>query len=289
MYPDIQAPRILLKARQLSSNWELGAYSVISDESERKGLSYSYFFGGLLIPNASIHECRSLLDEVALNCGVVGEIKWTKTCSYNVEGYMQMATAFLMLVAEGACRLRVAYSSNTHLHAASKKRAKSEALYLKLYHNFLLHGFSLTRANLPPKSKNLFFMMDRLPVGSADGETFATTLSKIPNQWSLRKCKVPDSPFVVQQGNISEIESLSCLLLQMVDLVTGAMYSLANEQPGAVVISKRGGAKKSLKLHIIMLLKQLTRCPGLNVHETSGMSGSWFEVPYRHWIVESRL
>ena len=292
MCPEKHASEIRLKARELSCNWKAGAYSVISDESERKGRRYSYFYGGLLIPNASIPECRFLLSAVALSCRIKGEIKWTKTSLHNVEAYMQMASTFLMLVEEGSCRLRVAYNSNDHLHAASAKRGTSKALYLKLYHNFLLNGFSLRWANLPPKSKDLFFLMDRLPVGADDGETFATTLSKIPNQWALGRCKVPDSPFTVHHKNVSEIESSTCLLLQMVDMMTGAMYSLANEladQPGSGVDTNRGRAKNALGLHIIQRLRQMTRCPNLSVHETSAMSGSWFEVPYRHWIVESKL
>jgi hypothetical protein len=264
---------------------------MITDESERRGRRYSYFFGGLLIPKASVQQSRALLSLVASKCGLRGEIKWTKTGPDNFEAFTQMASAFFVLIEEGVCRLRVAYNSNEHLYAASARRRNSEALYLKLYYNFILRGFALKRADLPPNSKDLTFLMDRLPVGVEDGETFAKILCKIPNQWSLTRCKVPDSPFTVSHQNICEIDSAACLLLQMVDMVTGAMFSLANEvcnQPGSGMETKRGRAKSILSQHILTLLKQLTRCPNLTVHQNSQVSGSWFEVPYRHWIVESR-
>ena len=291
MRPDADISEIRQKARELSANWSQSEYAVITDESERSGRRYSYFYGGLLIPKASVRQSRALLSLVANKCGLNGEIKWTKTAPRNLEAYIQMASVFMVLVEEGVCRLRVAYNSNEHLHAASVKRRNNEALYLKLYHNFILRGFALTRANLPPNSKDLTFLMDRLPVGVEDGENFAKILCKIPNQWALTRCKVPDSPFTISHQNICEIDSATCLLLQMVDMVTGAMFSLANEmcnQPGSGIETKRGRAKSILGQHILTLIKQLTRCPNLTVHQNSNVSGSWFDVPYRHWIVESR-
>ncbi len=291
MHRDTDISEIRLKARELSGNWNQDEYAVITDESERTGRRYSYFYGGLLIPKASVQQSRALLSLFASKCGLSGEIKWTKTGPHNLEAYIRMASAFIVLVEEGVCRLRVAYNSNQHLHAASARRRNREALYLKLYYNFILRGFALTRANLPPNSKDLTFLMDRLPVGVEDGETFSKILCKIPNQWYLTQCKVTDSPFTVSHQNICEIDSAACLLLQMVDMVTGAMFSLANEvcnQPGSGMETKRGRAKSILSQHILALLKQLTRCPNLTVHQNSQVSGSWFDVPYRHWIVESR-
>jgi hypothetical protein len=274
---------------ELRNNWTDDSYTIYADESLKSGVGYSYFFGGIFIPSKSVPICEAYFKEIIYAYGISGEIKWANTSPDLLERYMSIAAEFVRLVSLGVIRLRISYYRNSHLNL-SVYTHDDEVSYLKVYHNFILHGFSLKKAILE-RPVQLVIGLDELPVGKVRGDLFADILLKIPNQWALDsgKCLMKECPFVMTRDNIMQVNSKSSLLMQLVDLMVGSFVAMTRSVRGHDYDenTKRGMAKRALSIHIANSIRN-DLLPHFDLHSSCHMPGPWFRTPYRHWIVESK-
>jgi hypothetical protein len=274
---------------ELLNNWKDDSYTIYADESLKSGVKYSYFFGGIFIPSKSVRVCENYFREIVYAYGISGEIKWANTSPDLLERYKSIATEFIRLVSLGVVRLRISYYRNSHLNP-SIYRHDDEVSYLKVYHNFILHGFALKKAVLE-KPVQLVIGLDELPVGKLRGDLFADILLKIPNQWVLDpgRCLMKECPFVMTRDNVMQVNSKASILMQLVDLMAGSYVAMTRSVRGHDYDdnTKRGMAKRALSNHIAdSIRKELL--PQFDLHSNCNVPGPWFQTPYRHWIVEAK-
>jgi hypothetical protein len=164
--------------------------------------------------------------------------------------------------------------------AVGLTREDRENSYLKLYFQFLKHGFSFADSSFGAENITLRIYADELPASKEKVAQFKGFIL------GLNKSEIFQSKRIqIDKDQIAEINSANHPLLQGLDIVLGSMNFRLNDLHRAIPVSKRRRgkrtvAKEKLYKHIYQLICQFK--PRFNIGVSTG--GERFHAPYRHWL-----
>lgn len=264
-------------------------YYLFADESIQDGPLFSNFYGGALVPQPEYEDVRTRLLATKDALGFKGnELKWQKVTAQDLESYKLITSAFFKEMREGRVKMRVMFRNN--LNEYTRGLVPRNERYLRLYYQFLKHGFGFKfRPNeVTPFRLRLF--LDQLPDTKAQIKSFRDNLCRLNLTQDLR-----ESGILIEPQTISEIDSKDYILLQCVDIVLGAMAFRLNDMhlvkpPGKRIRGKRTIAKDRLYKHILSEIRTLYADKGVRnydpkfgKHYTNYPHDRWTD-PYRHWL-----
>ncbi len=258
-------------------------YWIFSDESIQDGPLFSNFFGGAIVPASSHSEIENRLRIRKAEIGFLKELKWQRVSPMWLDGYKVFVTAFFDEVRAGNVKVRIMFCDNKHKNPQPTRDEKRDA-YFKLYYQFIKHAFGLAHVPFQENGTRLRLFFDQFPDTRLQAEFFKSFIARLPSNPQLKSTKLKISP-----DHITEIDSKEHVLLQAIDLITGAMAFRLNDKhrakpAGARIRGKRTIAKESLYRHILHEARTLK--PSLNPKISTACEpfpeGRW-SMPYRHW------
>ncbi len=261
-------------------------YIVFCDESEKKGMYYSNFYGGVIVGATQLNGVNLRLENARSIAGIESEVKWEKTSPYDVERYKILIAAYFDEIKAGHLRTRIMYRQNAFVASGlSPDHYRDE--YFILYYQFLKHGFGFAHMSKSPDGTSLRFYLDRLPYHSKERRAqFRGYISALADSYELRRKGVR-----IETQNIAEIDSKKHILLQCTDVVLGSMAFRLNDKhkfvpEGKKRRGKRTIAKETLYKFILSEICRVTGKSNFNIGISTGKSkhpeGLWKD-PYLHW------
>jgi hypothetical protein len=259
-------------------------YLIYCDESEKRGATYSNFYGGLLVRSTDLHRCLAAITACKTDQHLFGEVKWQKITDNYLEKYKSLMDVFFSLVAEDKLKVRVMFTQNTNVPAGLTDEHR-ENEYLLLYYQFIKHAFGLRSSNTGNEPIRLRIYPDQLPETKEKIDRFRSYLVSLSRSKDFR-----DSKLVIRHEDIAEVESHDHGLLQCLDIVIGSINFRLNGlhkhiPPGRRRRGRWTVAKERLYKHISGWLRRLR--PHFNIGISTGLDGDWanhWHHPYRHWL-----
>jgi len=256
-------------------------FILYADESIRRGVKFSNFFGGVLIRSEHLKGVSLALEKAREEVGLNGEIKWTKVSTCYLSKYITMMDTFFDLVAEDRIKVRVMFTDNRFV-AQELTREHREHEYFVLYYQFIKHAFGLKFSNYgrSPIVCRLYF--DVLPDTREKAAMFKGYVGGLTKYFRNR--------IVIDREQIAEVKSHDHLPLQCLDVVLGAMQFRLNgkHREKAQGCSRRGHrtiAKEELYQHIRRRICGIR--PKFNVGISTGKDNDVHNLwrhSYRHWL-----
>ena len=263
-------------------------YWIFCDESVQQGQKYSNFFGGAILPAYRYAGIENHLRVCKARIGFLKELKWQRVTEMWLDGYQRMMTDFFSLMRQGELRMRVMFRESPS-DLLKPDDLSGDDRYFKLYYQFIKHAFGLAYMPDQPSGTRLRLFFDQLPHTRERVEQFKGFLSGLPEAKALRHAKLHLDP-----DHITEVNSKEHVLMQCVDIVTGAMAFRLNDMhlakpEGQRQRGKRTLAKDKLYRHILQEVRALK--PHLNPKISTAAEpfpeGRW-SMPYRHWVFTPR-
>jgi hypothetical protein len=257
-------------------------YIIYCDESADKGAFYSNFYGGALLRASDKPAVEAAL--VAAKKGIQGEAKWTKVNDREESAYIAFADKFLELIKQGMVKMRVMFTQNIN-STDHVQDYEADAKYFKLYYQFVKHAFGLMYCNPDRKQTiRVAIYLDTCP-DKADAldnfKNYLASLTVLPDFFNAR--------VIVDKDDIAEVNSKEHIILQALDVITGAIQFKLNEHDKVLLPNKRRRGKRTrakakVYRHINQRLRDIR--PGFNIGITTGQPDGplsrWLH-PYRHW------
>jgi hypothetical protein len=254
---------------------------LFSDESETKGKFYSNFYGGVLVPGSQYLRIKQKLDKAKEEANISSEVKWTKVSPMFLDGYKKIMDAFFDEILAGNLKVRIMFRQNAH-QAQNLTDEHKKNQYFILYYQFIKNAFGLDRI----KSKtpiNLRLYFDQFPDNKEKVIRFKTHILELQNRFRSQ------SPLVISEENITEIDSDHHLIIQCLDVVLGSMAFRLNdkhkEKPeGQRARPKRTVAKETLYKYIRSYIVKIK--PSFNAGVSTGPTEKYparHRLPYAHW------
>lgn len=262
-------------------------YWIFCDESVQKGAHYSDFYGGVIVPAQRHADVENALRIRKAQIGFLKELKWQRVSEMWLDGYRAMVTAFFDHLRSGDVRMRVMFRKNEE--DPERPVSLGDDRYFKLYYQFIKHAFGLAYVPDHEGGTRLRLYFDQLPHTREKVEQFKGFLQGLPEAHKLRHAKLH-----IDRDHITEVDSREHVLMQCVDIVTGAMAFRLNElhlarPEGQRIRGKRTLAKDRLYRHILREIRSLK--PHLNPKISTAArpfpQGAW-SMPYRHWVFKAR-
>ncbi len=257
-------------------------YIIYCDESDRDGVFYSNFYGGLIVGASQLDRINEKLNKKKQELNLTQEIKWEKVTANYLEKYKDFISCFFEEVLHGHIRTRIMFIRSAYSIAEETKGERDEQ-YLKLYYQFLKHSFGLKFIETNAKV-NIKFFLDKFPFDKGDRiEKFQDYISKLPQILKRHYLNI-------EVCNIVQIESKKHVLLQCVDIVLGSIQFMLNDKHKQKIegSSKRGRrtiAKEKLYRHIFKHIRECTY-QWFNIGESTKWTNderSLWEDSHRHW------
>lgn len=256
-------------------------YILFCDESDREGLFFSSFYGGLLVGASQYQTVTDRLNAVKAAQNLRGEVKWQKVTESYRSKYEALMSAFFDEVAAGRVKVRIMFRQN-----ARKPRGLSdeqrEIGYWLLYYQFVKHAFGF--AHMPPEEHgaHLRIYFDQFPDTGEQAAKFKGFIEALEHSKEFRGVGLR-----IRKQDITEVSSHDHVLLQCLDIVLGSICFRLNDKhrvkvPGSRRRGSRTVAKDNFRKFILKRI-QLIR-PNFNIGITTGgyLPDRW-EMPYRHW------
>ena len=218
-------------------------YIIICDESTKKGKNFSYFFGGAMIKE---HEYQKFSDLINFQKSKFSlhELKRTKITEHNFKYYIQILELFFMFVKNNKIKVRIMYSPNEELLTHQNY---DQNTFMKFYYTFIINAFSIFYAN---KGINLRLIFDELSETKQKCTIFKKSLiNKIKNNNKPLNNKV-----YISKNQIEEVDSKKHPILQCIDVITGCIDFLLNDNDNT---SKRAQAKYKVASFIIGQIEEI--------------------------------
>lgn len=254
------------------------------DESSSDGKLYGDFFGGCLVSSSHLNQIIDALDAKKRALNLNGELKWTKVTANYLDKYTEIVDLFFEFIKAGKIKVRIMFRNINDI--PSHRPTDSDEKYFKLYYQFIKHAFGLKY--IPQKCEDIYLRiyLDQLPDKKEHCDKFKKYLRAIP---SIKDFQESGVKLHIRQGDIAEVCSHDHVLLQCVDIITGAMYfrlnDLHKEKPaGERLRGKRTIAKEKLYKHINKRICELL--PSFNIGISTGPRGydnATWALPYSHW------
>lgn len=247
-------------------------YVIYCDESDRKGVKYSYFLAGAIVKESDIQYIETAL----LNSknGYPGEMKWNaiKDSMWKIDIYKSFIDATFDLIESGYIKFRLSFVPTIYTH----NYHDAEMSFFKLYYLFLINSFKYWELSI--------INLDRLPYQTRMKiQEFKEFISKGLN---------------INHSQISEIDSGKHIILQAVDVILGGVCAKLNEKfiNNSDTKWKRRPkttlAKENIYKHINQRIRKLTpeeHYKTFNIGITTNrQTGREMNDKYRHYQYQKR-
>lgn len=258
-----------------------------ADESIEAGEWFGNFYGGALVSSKDLKPVTQALSAIASGENLNGELKWQKVTAQYLPKYERMVDAFFDLIDSGKIKVRIMFTQ------ARDKAMGLDAYHLEnryhiLYYQFIKHAFGFAYC-LRDQPTLLRIYLDQLPdtkERNASFKSFLIALSKSPE---FRRARI-----FMDADQIAEVDSHAHIIMQLLDVVLGAMQFRLNdkhlEKPkGQNRRGKRTIAKEKLYKRICARVRQIH--PNFNIGITTGRGGdssNLWNHKYRHWKFEPK-
>lgn len=214
---------------------------IYTDESDKEGEYFSNFYGGVLIRSRDLVTCTTQLVECKRQQNLLQEIKWGKVTANYLAKYVAVMDLFFDMIAADKAKVRIMFTNNQFVpQGLSSEQRKTE--YHRLYYQFVKHAFGLRFCQIelqPPIGVRL--NIDQMPTSKEETAQFKSYVEGLNRNTALREAGVR---FDVQQ--IAEVSSHDHVLLQCLDIVSGAMSFRLNNKHLAKPAGKHRRGKRTI-------------------------------------------
>ncbi|TVQ12043.1 MAG: DUF3800 domain-containing protein [Bacteroidetes bacterium] len=256
-------------------------YFIYCDESISNGRYFSDFYGGALVKSSDYFHVNQTLLQKKEELNLHQEIKWTKVTANYLEKYKEMISTFFEFIEEERVKVRIMFRQTAQVPSNLSKEQKDKGFHL-LYYQFIKYAFGLVHSTAE-EDVYLRLFFDKLPDNKIKNEQFLNYIFGLQSLQSFSNAKLK-----IRRSDIVEIDSHNHVILQLVDIVLGAMAFRLNDlhrvkPPGQRNRGNRTIAKEKLYKHIY---KHITRIyPRFNIGTTTGKfpREKIWTLPYRHW------
>jgi len=210
---------------------------VYADESIRRGRYFSDFYGGAAVRAEHIEEVRTSLARVAEGANLRRELKWQKVSASYLDKYIAFVNAAFDLVVADKMKVRVMFTENSLVPQNLTEYHRQNAYHI-LYRYFLKYGFGFEYAGQPGQLTRVRLYLDALP-GTREGNAAFRGRINALEEYPPFRC----AGIVFPSDQIAEVRSHDHIVLQLVDVIVGAIQFRLNDghkvkAPGA---ARRGG------------------------------------------------
>ncbi len=257
-------------------------YYIWFDESDKEGIYYSNFYGGILVDSKNYENVISMSKAKVQELNITEEIKWQKVNEFWFEKYKELINFIFDLLSDGFIKIRIFFRSNQYI-AQGLTKEQQKKTYQLLYYQFVKHAFGFQFSNKTGKPIFLKIMLDDIPLKGEDKKEFKNFIFGLNNDEGFRKANIH-----IKQSDICEVDSSEHLMLQFMDLILGSICFRLNDKHKIkdTITGKRGKRtiiKEKLYKHINTKIRQIK--PGFNIGVSTGISNieERWTLPYSHW------
>lgn len=263
-------------------------YIIYADESDRHGIYFSNFYGGVLVRSEHLDAVRQQLEALKTDQHLHGEIKWSKVTAQYLSKYQTVIDGFFDLVATDQIKVRIMFTQNARVPMGLEEYHREHGYHL-LYYQFIKHAFGLQYCDNSRTPVYLRIYLDNMPHTREKNEQFKGYLLGLQHSAEFRRKLIR-----IRREDITEVDSHDHVLLQLLDVVLGAVQFRLNDKyrqkpPGSNRRGKRTIAKETLYKHIYGRVFQIY--PNFNIGISTGTQGNLanrWNHPYRHWLFTPR-
>ncbi len=236
-----------------------------------------------MVESSNLEEVVTKLEEAKTSQNMYGEVKWQKVTANYLEKYKSLMDIFFSLMKFGKIKSRIMFTSN-QVVPVGLSREQIDKEYFLLYYQFIKHAFGLKMAPTHNPGASLRINFDKLPDKKNRIVEFKQFIFRLNGDFNGINITLP-------YDNISEVDSHDHVVLQCIDIVTGAMSFRLNEKhlvkpTGQFRRGKKTVAKEQLYKHInrsiIDLYDGFKFNVGISTGKKDGQMSPW-SMPYRHW------
>jgi len=261
-------------------------YYVYCDESIKKGKYYSNFYGGALINSKDHGIITDVLNEKKNILLQTREIKWQKINKQNYKEYIDAVDTFLDFVQSGKVKIRIMFRQNRFKPVGLTNDQKRNEYFL-LYYQFLKHAFGFRFLD-SSRINHLEIFLDNIPDKKEKKQKFIDYLNGIQHLPEFL-----DSNIKISRQQISEVDSENHVIMQLLDVVLGAMAFKLNKRDRIKLDTGRRGKKTVVKDKVYKNISKRIRMlyPNFNIGITTGVKDNFanvLEMPYRHWSFQPK-
>lgn len=224
-------------------------YTIVCDESTKKGANYSYFYGGVIVAEQKYQAISEKLELFKEHIGLTHELKRINIDATNANRYIEMLDFFFTFVKSGDLRVRVMFSDNKNLDEIPSSRDET---FTTFYYLFIRHAFALPYAK---DDINLRLIFDALPEKPERREKFKNYLVK-----NLTHIPTTDkqNDVIIDRQRIEEVDSKKHIILQCADVIVGLIdFCLNDAHNSQIVKSKRWFAKNRVLSVLLSYLNEI--------------------------------
>ena len=259
-------------------------YIIFCDESVGKGRYYSNFYGGLLVGSSQYQRLTDQFNALKAELNLHGEVKWSRVSEAYLGKYQALVAALFDELRSGNLKLRIMFRQNAQV-ALGLTDEQIEGSYFRLYYQFIKHTFGLQHRDPGDGPASLRLYFDDFPATREAVLQFKGYIHALGRSPEFEKASI-----FLKLEDITEVRSHDHVLMQLLDIVLGAMAFRLNDlhlekPPGSRTRGKKTRAKE--KLYKAIRQEIHTLYPRLNI----GTSTSWqgdpanrWHHPYRHWL-----
>ncbi len=262
-------------------------YVIWCDESDKEGKHYCNFYGGVLVRSTDLKEVQQSIGKICRTLHFRDEIKWQKVSEHYLDKYIQVMDVFFDLVAADKVKIRIMFRQKAFVaRHLSEQHVRDE--YFILYYLFIRHAFGLAHSNSFAEPLYLRLYFDLLPDTLAKRQIFKEYIKSLQVKREFQQANIK-----IRKQDITEVDSRRHRVLQMLDVVLGAMcFRLNNKHKALLPGQRRRGnrtkAKEKLYKHILKRIREIY--PGFNigVNTAAGELQDRWQHSYRHWNFRPR-
>lgn len=258
-------------------------YIIFCDESESDGKFYSNFYGGLMVGSSQYDRITTRFENLKSDLNLNAEVKWSKVTHAYLGKYLALMEALFDEVRQGHLKIRIMFRQNAHV-ATKLNEEQIDGAYFRLYYQFIKHAFGLRYRNSSDGDIFLRLYFDSFPATRKSVRQFKGFIHELGGSPEFQAGRI-----FLREDDITEVRSHDHVLLQMIDIVLGAMHFRLNDFHKKKPEESRTRAKRTIakeKLYKSILAGIHTVYPRFNIGESTGTSGGphqkWIH-PYRHW------
>lgn len=260
-------------------NKNITKYTIVCDESTRKGKYFSYFYGGAIIKESKYQKLSEILCNFKNNFGL-NELKRTKITEVNYKYYIEVLDLFFTFVRSGDIKVRIMFSPNDQLITHIPHNLNET--FIKFYEVFIKDAFSIFYAR---EDLSLRLIFDDLPETKVQCCKFKEHL--------IKKINTNNKPYAnkvfIKSEDIEEVDSKKHIILQCVDVIVGLVDYFINTPPKEIKTTKRSQAKFKVWQKIHEFILQMN--PNFDLCETTKFIYSnkgWLDR-YKHFVYHKKI
>lgn len=257
-------------------------YYIWVDESDKHGEYYSNFYGGILVDSKRLQPTIQIFQNCIETLHIDEEIKWQKVSPYWFDRYIKIVDILFDLMAKGDIKMRIFFHHNQYVPIGLDQQQKRQE-YQLLYYQFIKYAFGLKYSNPDKEDKYVKIYIDNMPLKGSDKETFIDYIYKLNDYSDFQEAHIK-----IRKEDIVEVDSRDHVLLQVMDLVLGAMCFRLNERhKEKLKDSNKRGRKTIVKEELYKYInKKICEIkPHFNIGISTGFhlrKEIWTDA-YRHW------